>query len=95
MKDSYGCPGDVMVDAHIGAWVGELPNCFKAINSEDAAASGYFQHPDTLIQENQSQLVPINIKMSHLEQNDRTQETLQNIASFQVPRVTYKREFSL
>jgi hypothetical protein len=61
MKDSYGCPGDVMVDAHIGAWVGELPNCFKAINSEDAA-SGYFQHPDTLSQENQSQSVPINIK---------------------------------
>jgi hypothetical protein len=31
-----------------------------------------------------------------LEQNDRTQEfPLQNIASFQVPRVTYKREFSL
>ncbi|CAD6248478.1 unnamed protein product [Miscanthus lutarioriparius] len=84
MKDSYGCLGDVMVDAHIGAWVGELPNCFKAINSEDAAASGYFQHPDTLSQENQSQSVPINIKMSHLEQNDRTQETLQNIASFQV-----------
>ncbi|KAG0531247.1 hypothetical protein BDA96_04G007100 [Sorghum bicolor] len=84
MKDSYGCPGEVMVDAHIGAWVGELPNCFKEINSEDTAASGYFQHPDTLSQENQSQSVPINIKMSNLDQNDRTQETLQNIASFHV-----------
>lgn len=85
MKDSYGCPGDVMVDSHIGAWVGELPNCFKAISSEDAAASGSFQYPDTLSQENQSQPVPVNTKMSHLEQNDRTQEfPLQNIASFQV-----------
>ncbi|PUZ73679.1 hypothetical protein GQ55_1G006400 [Panicum hallii var. hallii] len=84
MKDSYGCPGDVMVDAHIGAWVGELPDCFKGIDSEDNAASDSVQHSDTFIQENQAQLVPINTKMSDLEQNDRTQETLQNIASFQV-----------
>ncbi|RLN09154.1 hypothetical protein C2845_PM11G12020 [Panicum miliaceum] len=84
MKDSYGCPGDVMVDAHIGAWVGELPDCFKGINIEDNAASDNVQHPDTFIQENQAQLVPISTKVSDLEQNDRTQETLQNIASFQV-----------
>ncbi|RCV04495.1 hypothetical protein SETIT_1G006200v2 [Setaria italica] len=84
MKDSYGCPGDVIIDAHIGAWVGELPDCFKGINSQDNTASGNVQHPDTFSQENQSQLVPTNIKMSDLEQNDRTQETLQNIASFQV-----------
>ncbi|CAO2041392.1 unnamed protein product [Urochloa humidicola] len=84
MKDSYGCPGDVMVDARIGAWVGVLPDCFKGINSEDNTASGNVQHPDTFSQENQSQLVPINIEMSDLEQNVRTQETLQSIASFQV-----------
>ncbi|RCV04498.1 hypothetical protein SETIT_1G006300v2 [Setaria italica] len=84
MKDSYGCPGDVFIDARIGAWVGELPDCFKGINSQDDTASGNVQHPDTFSQENQSQLVPTNIKMSDLEQNDRTQETLQNIASFQV-----------
>jgi len=84
MKDSYGCPGDVMVDAHIGAWVGELPDCFKGINSEDNASSDNVQHPSTFIQQNQAQLVPINTKMSDLEQNDKTQETLQNIASFQV-----------
>jgi hypothetical protein len=96
MKDSYGCPGDVMVDSHIGAWVGQLPNYFKAISCEDAAASGSFQYPNTFSQENQSEQVPVNTKMSHLEQNDRTQEfSLHNIASFQVPRVTYKREFSL
>nr|TKW36802.1 hypothetical protein SEVIR_1G006600v2 [Setaria viridis] len=84
MKDSYGCPGDVIIDARIGAWVGELPDCFKGINSQDSTASGNVQHPDTFSQENQSQLVPTNSKMSDLEQNDRTQETLQNIASFQV-----------
>ena len=95
MKDSYGCPGDVMVDAHIGAWVGELPDCFKGINSEDNAASDNVQHPYTFSQENQAQLVPINTKMSDLEQNDKTQETLQNIASFQVPRMSYKMELSL
>jgi len=95
MKNSYGCPGDVMVDAHIGAWVGELPDCFKGINSEDNAASDNVQHPSTFIQQNQAQLVPINTKMSDLEQNDKTQETLQNIASFQVPRMSYKMELSL
>ncbi|CAM0146259.1 unnamed protein product [Urochloa decumbens] len=84
MKDSYGCPGDVLVDAHIGAWVGELPDCFKGINSEDNTASGNVQHPDTFSQENQCQLVPININMSDLEKNVKTQETLQSIASFQV-----------
>ncbi|CAL4890529.1 unnamed protein product [Urochloa decumbens] len=84
MKDSYGCPGDVLVDAHIGAWVGELPDCFKGINSEDNTASGNVQHPDTFSQENQSQLVPININMSDLEKIVKTQETLQSIASFQV-----------
>ncbi|KAJ1277485.1 hypothetical protein BS78_04G007400 [Paspalum vaginatum] len=83
MKDSYGCPGDVMVDARIGAWVGELPDCFKGIDSEDNTASGCVQRPDNFSQENQSRLMPINIKISNLEQNDTTQETLQNIASFQ------------
>ncbi|CAO2034004.1 unnamed protein product [Urochloa humidicola] len=73
-----------MVDARIGAWVGVLPDCFKGINSEDNTDSGNVQHPDTFSQENQSQLVPINIEMSDLEQNVRTQETLQSIASFQV-----------
>lgn len=82
MKESYGCPGDIMLDARIGAWVGELPDCFKGINSEDSTASGNVQHLATFSQENQSQLVPI--KMSDLEQNDRTQEVLQNIARFQV-----------
>jgi hypothetical protein len=71
--------------------VGQLPNCFKAISCEDAAASGSFQYPNTFSQENQSEQVPVNTKTSHLEQNDRTQEfSLHNIASFQVPRVTYK-----
>ncbi|KAF8772269.1 hypothetical protein HU200_005984 [Digitaria exilis] len=82
IKESYGCPGDVMLDARIGTWVGELPDCFKGINSKDSTASGDVQHLDDFSQEKQSQLAPI--KMSDLEQNDRAQENLQNIASFQV-----------
>jgi hypothetical protein len=54
-----------MVDTNIGAWVGDLPECFMDISSKDNAASDDVQHP-----------------------NGYSQETLQNIASFQVPRPT-------
>ncbi|TVU33696.1 hypothetical protein EJB05_25529, partial [Eragrostis curvula] len=61
IKDSFGFSGDVMVDTNIGAWVGELPECFMDIGSKDNAASDDVHHP-----------------------NDYSQETLRNIASFQV-----------
>ncbi|XP_015688422.2 uncharacterized protein LOC102700965 isoform X2 [Oryza brachyantha] len=85
MRDSFGCPGDIMVDANIGAWVGELPDFLKGINCHSHAASVDIQSTGSIIQEDQSSSVSTPIKMSsHLEQNDDTQETLQNIASFQV-----------
>uniref|UniRef100_A0A0A9DMV9 Uncharacterized protein n=1 Tax=Arundo donax TaxID=35708 RepID=A0A0A9DMV9_ARUDO len=83
IKDSFGCSDDIMVDANIGAWVGELPDCFMGVNSEDNAASDNVQHPNGYSQENQPQLVPTNVQMSHLQHNDKSQENLQNIASFQ------------
>uniref|UniRef100_A0A0A8YY94 Uncharacterized protein n=1 Tax=Arundo donax TaxID=35708 RepID=A0A0A8YY94_ARUDO len=83
IKDSFGCSGDIIVDANIGAWVGELPDCFMGI-SEGKAASDDVHHPNGYSQENQPQLVPSNVQMGHLEQNDKAQETLQNVASFQV-----------
>lgn len=57
IKDSCGCPGDIMVDENIGAWVGELPDCFKGINLEDNAASDDIEHSSTVSQENQTPLV--------------------------------------
>ena len=74
-----------MVDENIGAWIGELPDCFKAINFGDNAASDDAQYSRTVIKENKNPLVSTPTEMtSHLEQNDNTQESLQNIASFQV-----------
>ncbi|KAG8076470.1 hypothetical protein GUJ93_ZPchr0006g44707 [Zizania palustris] len=87
IKDSFGCPGDIMVDTNIGAWVGELPDCFKGINFDGHAASVDIQYPSAVSQGDQSPLASIRTKMtshSHSEQNDDTQETLQNTASFQV-----------
>lgn len=73
-----------MVDANIGAQVGELPDCFISINSMDNAASDDVQHLNVAILENQLQLVPSNFQMGCLERNDTTQEIWQNFASFQV-----------
>lgn len=70
-----------MVDEKIGAWVGELPDCLKAINREDGAASDDVQYSHT----EQNDLVSTPTKItSNLEQKDNTQEILPNIASFQV-----------
>lgn len=81
IKDSCGCPGDIVVDEKIGAWVGELPDCLKAINREDGAASDDVQYSHT----EQNDLVSTPTKItSNLEQKDNTQEILPNIASFQV-----------
>lgn len=49
----FGCSGDIMVDANIGARVGELPDCFMSINSMDNAVSDDVQHLDVAILENQ------------------------------------------
>ncbi|KAI4963206.1 hypothetical protein ZWY2020_016989 [Hordeum vulgare] len=85
IKDSCGCPGDIVVDENIGAWIGELPDCFKAINLGDNAASDDAQHSGIVIKENKNPLGSTPTEMaSHQEQNDNTQESLQNIASFQV-----------
>uniref|UniRef100_A0A0D3EZN3 Uncharacterized protein n=1 Tax=Oryza barthii TaxID=65489 RepID=A0A0D3EZN3_9ORYZ len=85
IKDSFGCTGDVMVDANIGAWVGELPEFFKGINCDSHDDYVDIQSTGAISQGEQPSLVSSPIKMSsHLEQNDDTQETLQNIASFQV-----------
>ncbi|VAI52965.1 unnamed protein product [Triticum turgidum subsp. durum] len=85
IKDSCGCPGDIVVDENIGAWIGELPDCFKAINLGDNAASDDAQYSRTVIKENKNPLVLTPTEMtSHLETNDNSQESLQNIASFQV-----------
>ncbi|KAL6848498.1 hypothetical protein ACP4OV_021792 [Aristida adscensionis] len=84
MKDSFGCPGDIMFDANIGAWVGELPDCFKGINGEYNTASDDIQYPNAYSHEYEPELVPSNVKMAHLEQSYKTKESLQNIASFQV-----------
>uniref|UniRef100_A0A0D9VB73 Uncharacterized protein n=1 Tax=Leersia perrieri TaxID=77586 RepID=A0A0D9VB73_9ORYZ len=81
IKDSCGCPGDIMVDANIGAWVGELPDFFKGINHDSHAASVDIQGTGG----DQPSLVSIPSKMSsHLEQNDDNQGSLQDIASFEV-----------
>ena len=72
-----------MVDENIGAWVGELPDCFKAINLGENVASDDAQYSHS--QETKNPLVSTPTEMtSNLEQNDNTQESLQNIASFQV-----------
>lgn len=85
IKDSFGCTGDLMVDANIGAWVGELPEFFKGINCDSHDDYVDIQSTGAISQGEQPSLVSSPIKMSsHLEQNDGTQETLQNIASFQV-----------
>ena len=85
IKDSCGCPGDIVVDENIGAWIGELPDCFKAINLGDNAASDDAQYSRTVIKENKNPLVLTRTEVtSHLEQNNNSQESLQNIASFQV-----------
>ncbi|BAS76602.1 uncharacterized protein [Oryza sativa Japonica Group] len=85
IKDSFGCTGDLMVDANIGAWVGELPEFFKGINCDSHDDYVDIQSTGAISQGEQPSLVSSPIKMSsHLEQNDDTQETLQNIASFQV-----------
>jgi hypothetical protein len=83
-SESFSCSGDAMVDTNIGAWVGELHDCFMGINSMDSAASDDVQHLDGYILENQLQFVPTSFQKGCLEQNYTTQETLQNIASFQV-----------
>ncbi|KAM0838871.1 hypothetical protein ACQ4PT_060688 [Festuca glaucescens] len=85
IKDSFGCPGDIVVDENIGAWVGELPDCFKAINLGEYAASDDARDSRTVSQETEN--LPVSTPTettSHLEQKDNTRESLQNIASFQV-----------
>ncbi|XP_047078988.1 uncharacterized protein LOC124689511 [Lolium rigidum] len=85
IKDSCGCPGDIVVDENIGAWVGELPDCFKAINLGEYAASDDARDSRTVSQETENLLVSSPTETtSHLEQKDNTRESLQNIASFQV-----------
>ncbi|CAM0948034.1 unnamed protein product [Alopecurus aequalis] len=85
IKDSCGFPGNIVVDENIGAWVGDLPDCFKAINLGENVASDSAQYSHTISQETKNPLVPTPTKTtSSLEQNDNTKENLQNIASFQV-----------
>uniref|UniRef100_A0ACD5TB47 Uncharacterized protein n=4 Tax=Avena sativa TaxID=4498 RepID=A0ACD5TB47_AVESA len=85
IKDSCGCSGDIVFDENIGAWVGELPDCFKAINLGENAASDDAQYTCTISQETKNPLVSTPTETtSSLEQNNNTQESLQNIASFQV-----------
>jgi hypothetical protein len=73
-----------VVDENIGAWVGELPDCFKAINLGENAASDDAQY-STVSQETENLSVSTLTETTpHLEQKDNTHESLQNIASFQV-----------
>ncbi|KAF0934412.1 hypothetical protein E2562_025024, partial [Oryza meyeriana var. granulata] len=84
IKDSFGCPGDIMVDANIGAWVGELPDFFKDINCDGHAASVDIQNSGAISHGDLPSWVSTPTKMSsHLEKNDDAHATLQNIASFQ------------
>jgi hypothetical protein len=85
-----------MVDANIGARVGELPDCFMSINSMDNAVSDDVQHLDVAILENQlhwcEQIFRCAVwnEMIKLRKPGRTSQLFQVCLS----NLNYNRDFS-
>ncbi|KAK3151942.1 hypothetical protein QOZ80_2BG0152380 [Eleusine coracana subsp. coracana] len=64
IKDSFGFSGDIMVDTNIGAWVGDLPECFMDISSKENAASDDVQYPNSYSQEALQNIASFQVVMS-------------------------------